>query len=90
MSDELREVPVSGLQVSNVGGRIVTIDNSGNAFDGVLDGITTSSWEYGKVPEEMIRTSLKVKAGSSELTLRNLPLNFRVQVAVVGIEGERT
>lgn len=77
----MKELAVSELAVSDIGSRIIAIDNTGNAFDGTLTKVWASEWKHGKTPDEMVRTNLTITADeSSSLELSNLPLDFRVQV----------
>lgn len=77
----MKEIAVSELSISDVGSRVIVIDQAGNAYDGTLTGLGGTTWEYGKRPEERIHTSISVESVKhSELKLRNLPLDFRLQV----------
>jgi hypothetical protein len=77
----MKEIAVSDLRVSDIGSRAIAIDQSGNAYDGILTDVRATDWKYGKRPEEMVRARITIKSGeASELQLTELPLDFRIQV----------
>lgn len=77
----MHEIAVSDLQVSDIGARVIAIDKAGNAYDGHLSEVAATSWQWGKRPEDSVRSRITIRSGEgSELKLNELPLDFRIQV----------
>lgn len=77
----MHEISTAEIRVSDVGNRVVVIDDGGNAYSGIVTNVTANSWKYGKRDEEMVRISLTVSnSEQSELKLASLPLDFRLQI----------
>lgn len=77
----MKEITVADLRASDIGLHVIVIDERGNAYGGVLVDMWARRWEYGKQPEDRVRTRINVESGKgSTLELSNLPLNFRLQI----------
>lgn len=77
----MHEISTAELRVSNVGNRVVVIDEGGNAYSGIITNVTANAWKYGKRDEEKVRISLTVSnSEQSESKLALLPLDFRLQI----------
>ena len=83
----MHEIPVSELRAGDIGARVIAIDTTGNAYQGILTDLGATEWKYGKRPEEMVRIRIGVQAvEGSALKLESLPLDFRVQIERPGDE----
>ena len=81
-SNELELTTAGELRPTDIGSRVVTIDESGNAYDGLLSWITAYASSHPKLPSERVRISLKIASGEkSELSLGQLPLDYQIQIA---------
>lgn len=77
----MNEIAVAELTPGDIGARVIAIDQTGNAYAGLLTDLSATDWKYGKRPEDKVRIRIKVvSVEHSELTLDALPLDFRVQI----------
>lgn len=75
------EIPASDLRAGDIGSRVTAIDETGNAYTGILTDVSATAWKYGKRPEDMVRIRLEVESvEGSALKLTALPLDFRLQI----------
>ena len=77
----MTEISAAEICAGDIGGRVVVIDETGNAYTGALTDVGATDWKFGERPEDKVRIRIKV-AGSegSSLELSALPLDFRLQI----------
>lgn len=81
------EVAAGEIRLSDIGSRVVVIDETGNAYTGVLTDAAATDWKYGKRAEDMVRIRIKVASGEgSALELTAVPLDFRMQIERADVE----
>lgn len=77
----MTEIPASEIRTSDIGNRVVVIDETGNAYTGTLTDVSATDWKWGERPEDKVRIRLEVASTEgSELKLTALPLDFRLQI----------
>lgn len=84
----MTEIPASEIRTSDIGNRVVVIDETGNAYTGTLTDVSARDWKWGERPEDKVRIRLEVASTEgSELKLTAMPLDFRLQIER-GVEHE--
>lgn len=86
--NDLIEIPMAEITSADVGLRIV-VTRDGNAFDGMLTDMTVSRSDYDFKDRPRVTARLKVKTVATELTLKDLPLDYRVQIERPDLVTER-
>jgi len=77
----MQEISAGQVAAGDIGSRVVVIDDSGNAYTGILSRVTAMAWKWGERPEDKVRINLDVSStNESELKLGALPLDFRLQI----------
>jgi len=73
------EIEVSELNVSDVGCRVIVV-RDGNALEGLLSAIWVNRSDFAIKGENKISTRITVKTEGSVLEVKDLPLDYRLQV----------
>ena len=91
----MKEIIAAEIATGDIGSRVVVIDETGNAYTGVLTDVGATDWKYGKRPGDQVRIRIVVSSEErSKLELSALPLDFRLQIEriadrTIGLEGDR-